>query len=68
MGVAIAVGIGGALIGGLFVMFAMNEPANGVDLRSLLMAVAGSLVLLISYRSLALRLDDEENRLRTPMR
>ena len=54
MGVAIGLGIGGALIGGLIGTL-VGGSLSGIDYRSLLMAMIGSLAVLFSYRSHAMR-------------
>jgi uncharacterized membrane protein YeaQ/YmgE (transglycosylase-associated protein family) len=50
----ILLGIGGALLGGLLGTFT-GPASTGFDFRSLIMAIIGSLALLISYRSYAMR-------------
>ena len=53
--VALPLGVGGAVIGGMLgVMFGIGS-AMDFDLRSLLLAVTGSILLLFSYRSFAMR-------------
>jgi len=53
--VSLPLGIGGAVIGGMLsVMFGIGS-AMEFDFRSLLMAITGSLLLLFSYRSFAMR-------------
>jgi uncharacterized membrane protein YeaQ/YmgE (transglycosylase-associated protein family) len=59
--VAVLVGIGGALVGGLIGTFGLGEPSPGFDVRSLLMAIAGTLMLLFSYRCLAMRSNAPED-------
>lgn len=58
--VAIIVGVAGALIGGLLGTFASGEAAAGFDVRSLLMAINGTLIALFSYRCLAMRSNSGE--------
>jgi len=53
--VAILVGMGGALTGGLMGAVLDGGLSTAVDVRSLLMAIFGSLILLLSYRSFAMR-------------
>ena len=48
--VTILLGIGGAVIGGMLSTAFGFGAINGFDLRSLLIAIGGSLVLLIGYR------------------
>ena len=55
MVVAIAVGVGGALIGGLLGSFSGDPTSTAFDVRSLLMAIIGTLALLFSYRCFAMR-------------
>jgi len=53
--VALPLGVGGAVIGGMLgVMFGIGS-AMDFDLRSLLLAITGSILLLFSYRSFAMR-------------
>ena len=54
LAVAIPLGIGGAVLGGL-VGSLFTGAATGMDFRSLLMAIIASLAVLISYRSYAMR-------------
>jgi uncharacterized membrane protein YeaQ/YmgE (transglycosylase-associated protein family) len=58
--VAIFVGMAGGLIGGLLGTFTTSDVLTAFDVRSLLMAIAGTLILLFSYRCLALRSNSEE--------
>ena len=51
---AIGLGIGGAVLGGL-VGSMLGGTMMDIDVRSLLMAIAGSLAVLFSYRSYAMR-------------
>lgn len=53
--VAIPLGIGGGLVGGLLSTFFQNGTAAGFDIRGLLMAIAGTLFLLFCYRCYAMR-------------
>jgi uncharacterized membrane protein YeaQ/YmgE (transglycosylase-associated protein family) len=50
----ILLGIGGAMLGGLIGTF-FGGVVTGFDVRSLIMAIIGSLVLLICYRTYAMR-------------
>lgn len=59
MVVAIFVGMAGGLIGGLIGTFTTTEASTAFDVRSLLMAMIGTLFLLFSYRCLALRSNSE---------
>jgi uncharacterized membrane protein YeaQ/YmgE (transglycosylase-associated protein family) len=52
--VAIPLGIGGAVLGGL-IGSVLSGPVAGVDVRSVLMAIIGSLAVLFSYRAYAMR-------------
>ena len=53
--VALPLGVGGAVIGGMLgVMFGIGS-AMDFDLRGLLLAITGSILLLFSYRSFAMR-------------
>jgi uncharacterized membrane protein YeaQ/YmgE (transglycosylase-associated protein family) len=54
-GTGVLVGIAGALLGGFIGTFSAGEMSTAFDMRSLLMAVCGSLVLLFGYRCLATR-------------
>jgi uncharacterized membrane protein YeaQ/YmgE (transglycosylase-associated protein family) len=58
--VAIPVGISGALIGGLAGSAMDGRLAMDVDVRSLLMAITASMLVLLCYRAYALRLDTRE--------
>jgi uncharacterized membrane protein YeaQ/YmgE (transglycosylase-associated protein family) len=51
---AILLGIGGAMLGGLIGTF-FGGAVTGVDIRSVILAIIGSLVLLICYRAYAMR-------------
>jgi uncharacterized membrane protein YeaQ/YmgE (transglycosylase-associated protein family) len=51
----ILLGMAGALIGGLLGMVAGSGALIGFDFRSLVMAMIGSLIVLFSYRCLAMR-------------
>jgi uncharacterized membrane protein YeaQ/YmgE (transglycosylase-associated protein family) len=53
--VAIFVGVGGALIGGLIGANTPGGMSMGFDVRTLLMSITGALFLLLSYRCFALR-------------
>ena len=53
--VAIPVGIGGALLGGLLSTVFPGGTATGFDFRGLVMAISGSLLMLFSYRCYAMR-------------
>jgi uncharacterized membrane protein YeaQ/YmgE (transglycosylase-associated protein family) len=55
MVVALPLGIGGALIGGLLGSLLGGEAAAGSNYVSLMTAIIGSLVVLISYRTYAMR-------------
>jgi uncharacterized membrane protein YeaQ/YmgE (transglycosylase-associated protein family) len=55
--VAIPVGIGGALIGGIVGATLEGRLTMEVDGRSLLMAITASMLLLLCYRGYALRCD-----------
>lgn len=50
----ILLGIGGAMLGGFIGTF-FGGSVTGFDVRSLIMAIIGSLILLIAYRSYAMR-------------
>jgi len=50
--VTILIGIAGALVGGFLGSLAGFGSVSGFDLRSLLLAIGGSLVLLFVYRRL----------------
>jgi uncharacterized membrane protein YeaQ/YmgE (transglycosylase-associated protein family) len=52
--VALGLGVGGALLGGLIGTLVSGTLA-GFDVRSFLMAIIGSLTVLFSYRSYAMR-------------
>lgn len=54
MPMALSLGIGGALLGGL-VGTLLGGTVTGFDFRSLVMAIIGSLAVLFSYRSFAMR-------------
>lgn len=54
LAIAIPLGIGGALVGG-GIGTLLGPTSGGVDIRALLFAVAGCLVVLLCYRSVALR-------------
>jgi uncharacterized membrane protein YeaQ/YmgE (transglycosylase-associated protein family) len=58
--VAIPVGIGGALIGGLAGAMMDGRLDMEVDVRSLLIAITASMLVLLCYRAYALRLDTRE--------
>lgn len=68
LAVAVSLGIAGALLGGLLGAFTSNEAAIGLDVRSLLMAIIGSMIVLICYRSLALRFDEDQTLARSRIR
>jgi uncharacterized membrane protein YeaQ/YmgE (transglycosylase-associated protein family) len=51
----IFVGIAGAVVGGLLGSMIGGSVATGFDLRSLLMAIIGSMAVLISYRAYSMR-------------
>jgi uncharacterized membrane protein YeaQ/YmgE (transglycosylase-associated protein family) len=51
----IVVGIAGAFIGGLVFSYFGGSPVSGLDLRSLLVAVVGAVLLLIVVRALRRR-------------
>ena len=53
--VTILLGIGGALLGGMLATAAGMGGMSGFDLRSLLIAVGGALLLLLGYRMLIRR-------------
>ena len=53
--VTILLGIGGAVIGGIVSTTLGFGAISGFDLRSLLIAIGGSLVLLIGYRLVTAR-------------
>ena len=53
--VAIPLGIGGAVVGGLLGAVFGGAAVMGFDFRSLLLAIIGSLAVLLSYRSFAMR-------------
>jgi uncharacterized membrane protein YeaQ/YmgE (transglycosylase-associated protein family) len=57
--VAAAVGVAGALLGILVARFGDGVRSTGFDIRGLMTAVAGTLILLFSYRSLALGVTSE---------
>lgn len=50
--ITILIGIAGAFVGGLIGSFIGLGDISGFDFRSLLMAIAGSLILLFVYRKL----------------
>jgi uncharacterized membrane protein YeaQ/YmgE (transglycosylase-associated protein family) len=54
LSVALGLGVGGAVLGGL-VGTLVGGSVMGFDFRSLLMAIIGSLAVLFSYRSYAMR-------------
>jgi uncharacterized membrane protein YeaQ/YmgE (transglycosylase-associated protein family) len=58
MGMAIIVGVFGALVGGSIGTAVGGSAPFAVAVDSLLAAVAGSLILLLGYRAYALRLID----------
>jgi uncharacterized membrane protein YeaQ/YmgE (transglycosylase-associated protein family) len=53
--IAIPLGIGGALVGGLLGSMFSGGTVTGFDFRCLLMAISGALFVLLSYRSYAMR-------------
>jgi uncharacterized membrane protein YeaQ/YmgE (transglycosylase-associated protein family) len=53
--VAIPLGIGGAVLGGLLGNWLIGGGFNQFELRSLLLAISGALLTLLAYRSFALR-------------
>jgi uncharacterized membrane protein YeaQ/YmgE (transglycosylase-associated protein family) len=55
MGVAVALGIGSALIGGFLCLLLDQRGLVDFDARSVLMAVIAALCMLLSYRSFAMR-------------
>ena len=60
IGVAIGVGIGGALIGGFMGSILTGEGLSAFHVDNQLMALAGSLILLLGYRAFATRLSEDE--------
>ena len=68
MVVAVSLGVAGALLGGLLGTFTTNEAAIGIDGRSLLMAMISSMIVLICYRSLAVRYEFDGALVRSPNR
>jgi uncharacterized membrane protein YeaQ/YmgE (transglycosylase-associated protein family) len=54
LAVALGLGVGGAVVGGLIGTL-VGGPLTGFDFRSFLMAIIGSLAVLFSYRSHAIR-------------
>ncbi|MDX1947262.1 MAG: GlsB/YeaQ/YmgE family stress response membrane protein [Pirellulaceae bacterium] len=52
---SILLGLGGGLLGGTIGMLTTGTVVPGLDVRSLLMAIAGSLLTLLLYRSYAMR-------------
>jgi uncharacterized membrane protein YeaQ/YmgE (transglycosylase-associated protein family) len=54
LALAIPLGIGGAVLGGLLGTL-LGGSVTGIDFRSLVMAIIGSIAVLFSYRSYALR-------------
>ncbi len=52
--VAVALGVAGAVVGGL-IGTVLGGALSGFDFRSLLLAIIGSLGVLFSYRSYAMR-------------
>ena len=67
MPMAVALGIAGAVMGGLLGTFSSSEAAVGLDGRSLLMAIIGSMIVLICYRSVALRYEVDGALARSPI-
>jgi len=53
--VAIPMGIAGAVAGGVIGKIFSAPAASGFDFRSLMMAISGSLFLLVCYRCFAMR-------------
>ena len=54
LAVAIPLGITGAVLGSLVGVW-LTGPVTGFDFRSVLLAIIGSLLVLLSYRSYAMR-------------
>lgn len=52
---AIPIGISGALIGGLLSRVRAFGPETGFEVRGLMMAISGSMLLLFCYRCYAMR-------------
>ncbi len=52
---SILLGAGAGLLGGLVSTVAEGAPWSGVDTRSLLLAIISSLIVLLAYRSYAMR-------------
>ena len=50
--VTILIGIAGAMVGGFISTFLGYGDISGFDLRSLVIAIGGALVLLLGYRTL----------------
>ena len=55
----ILLGVGGALSGGVLGAVLAGGMSSAIDVRSLLMAICGTLFVLLSYRSLAMRSPEE---------
>lgn len=53
--VTILVGIGGAVLGGMLATAFGFGALSGFDIRSLMIAIGGALILLVGYRLLATR-------------
>jgi uncharacterized membrane protein YeaQ/YmgE (transglycosylase-associated protein family) len=58
----IPLGVGGALAGGVIGVVLAGELTNAIDVRSLLMALCGTLLVLLSYRSFAMRFQEEPSK------
>ncbi len=57
--VGILLGLGGAVVGGVIGTFMAGGLAVAIDVRSALMAACGTLLVLLCYRSYALRSEEQ---------
>jgi uncharacterized membrane protein YeaQ/YmgE (transglycosylase-associated protein family) len=55
----ILLGVGGALSGGVLGAVLAGGLSSAIDVRSLLMAVCGTLIVILCYRSFAMRSGEE---------
>jgi uncharacterized membrane protein YeaQ/YmgE (transglycosylase-associated protein family) len=56
--VAVLAGMGGALLGGFIGAASADGRSTGFDPRIVMMGISGALILLLCYRSFALRMSD----------
>ena len=55
----ILLGVGGALTGGILGAVLAGGMSSDIDVRALLMAMCGALMVLLAYRSFAMRSPEE---------